>query len=219
MHTPRQNPATVRGFVVLGLAGALRQVDHAGDLADQLDLDASLVAGRMDHHRFDEGAQNLRRLGPRLGAGEGFMQVLDLPAIKFGEVRMEPRQRRRRSGNLAPDFRLAAFELVELLLQVGALHSAYDRVDQRTRLLVDLREFPLCLLSFQLAGPPALVLFGMIGGDEFRHELGCHQPLAQAAENQLLKLVMRNTAPVAAATVSLGTGAGEGQVPGRGVAG
>lgn len=37
-HGRRRNPAFARGSVVLGLAGTLRQFDHAGDLADELDL-------------------------------------------------------------------------------------------------------------------------------------------------------------------------------------
>ena len=101
---------------------ALRtEVDHGGDLADELDLEAPLH--RVQHHALDEAAQDLQRLGLGVGVGQRRLQVGDLAAVELGQVGMEPRRRRRRGRQLGLERRLAETfsRCYDLKLQVVAV--------------------------------------------------------------------------------------------------
>src|SRR5262252_8776461 len=73
-----------------GCFGLCAEVDHGGDLTDELDLEAVLCW--MQHDTLDEAAQDLQRLGLGVGVGQRRLQVGDLAAVELGEVGMEPRR-------------------------------------------------------------------------------------------------------------------------------
>jgi hypothetical protein len=74
------------------------EVDHGGDFADELDLEA--VVGRVQHDPLDQPAQDLQGFGLGRRLGERRLQVGDLAAVDLGQVGMEPRRRRRDGGQL-----------------------------------------------------------------------------------------------------------------------
>jgi len=108
-HTRNSRPL---GF---GCFGLCPEVDHVGDLADQLDLEAVLC--RMQHDSLDEAAQDLQRLSLRLRVAESHLQAGDLAPIDLGEVGVKPRRWGRGGGKLGLERRLAALQLVELGLE------------------------------------------------------------------------------------------------------
>src|SRR6266404_4927202 len=76
----------------VGIAKRLPQIDHGGDLADQLDLEA--LVGRMQHDALDQPAQDLQRLRPCPGLGQRRLEIGNLAPVEFGEVGMKPRRGR-----------------------------------------------------------------------------------------------------------------------------
>ena len=68
------------------------EIDHGGDFANQLDLEALLH--RMQGNALDKPAQNVQRLGPCPGLGRRRLEIGDLAPIEFGQVKMKPRRGR-----------------------------------------------------------------------------------------------------------------------------
>src|SRR5262249_41590721 len=127
----RNGRPTRGGFSILRA-----KIHHRGDLADELDLEAAV--DRMQHDPLDEAAQDLERLGTRVGSGERLLQVRDLLAVKLGEVRMEARQRRGCVRDHSLELGLAALQLFELALQSRRAKPVGNRIDEPVQLAGDL---------------------------------------------------------------------------------
>ena len=93
------------------------QGDHGGDLADQLNLEATLSIGRwMEHDALDERPQVFE--GCRaVRSIKSCLQVLNPLAINVGQPRVQEGTRARRSLQSSLKLRLPDIQLVKFLLK------------------------------------------------------------------------------------------------------
>ncbi len=89
-----------------------RELYHVCDLANELDLEA--FVDRAHDDALHQPTQYLDCFGMRFRVAQGFVQVLDLSAVKLREVGVPARRGWRRSGKFPFKSGLALFEFVEL---------------------------------------------------------------------------------------------------------
>ena len=119
------------GFFVLRA-----EVDHGGDLADDLDLQP-LVDGPQ-HDLLDETTQDLERFAMRPRLGQRLLQVRDLLAIDFGQVGMEARCWRRSTAHKGCELLLPLLELLQPALEACGPQPVGNRIDEAVKLARDL---------------------------------------------------------------------------------
>ena len=196
------NASTARAGVAV-----LRQRQHPRQ--SPLQLDREVVVGRRQRHLVDQPAQDGERLGSVRRIAQRRSQLGDLAAVDLGQVRVQPRQRRRRCGQLLGEFGAALLEVVERLLQRGRPQATGDRLDQPGQLALDLRQLAGGAFAGGVGAGALPVDLLLLGFGELGDEIRLHQPRAQRIEDDALQHLAADRPPVAAHPLPTGGAAGE----------
>jgi DNA-binding transcriptional LysR family regulator len=183
-----------------------RDFHHAGEFADDLDLDAAAL-GRLHRNPFDQPADDLQRLCSPILALEVLSQIRHAVTVAVGKVRVQPDGTRRRplEGVLEP--RAFGFQRRQSVLQTVPPQAVRDGRDQAVELAADLLKSSGVGKAFLLLARPLCVHPGMVGANELGHEIRMHQVLLQRLENEVLENLATDAASIVAKPVAVGLGA------------
>jgi hypothetical protein len=109
-----------------------------------------------------------------VGSGERRLKISDLLPIHLGQVRVQPRRRRRRGTKLGRERRLALLEFIEPRLQARGAKTIGDRLDDAGELARDVVVIAALLHERELDLVPLPVHLGMELARELGDVLGLH---------------------------------------------
>ena len=189
--------------------GALRQMDHAGKVADEFDFEAALC-GRPQDHLINQRADDFDRLGAR---GLLLQEGLQAPRPCAGRRRRDWDGAVPAHPQVPPSLPRLGFCVLQTLRawpeQSGHADPQRNGVEEIIDPTIEIPLFPRERFAPAIAVVAASIGLLIEGSDELFDEIGRHQLALQSVDNPGLDFASTNARAIDAGPLSSTSGAGD----------